>query len=840
MTNSWTDIQNTDLAIIMGGNAAEAHPCGFKWVTEAKANRGAKLIVVDPRFTRSASVADFYAPIRQGTDIAFLLGVISYCMQNDKVQWEYVKAFTNAPYLIKEGFGYADGLFTGYDETKRDYDRSTWNYDIGPDGYVISDDTLQHPRCVWQLLKKHASVFTPELVERICGTPKEKFLKVCEMIGECSSKTKTMTSMYALGWTQHSSGSQNIRTMAMLQLVLGNIGVRGGGMNALRGHSNIQGLTDLGLMSNLIPGYLTLPNDTETTLDAYMSTRSFKPLRPNQTSYWQNYKKFFVSFQKAMWGEAATAENSFAYDWLPKLDVSGYDILRTFQLMHEGKVNGYFCQGFNILLSAPNRRKITTALSKLKFLVVMDPLQTETARFWENYGEHNNVDSSKIQTEVIELPVTCFAEETGSLVNSGRWLQWHWQGATPPGEAQHDIWIMAQIFLRLRALYQKEGGTVPEPIVNLDWRYKDPGDPTPEELAKELNGYATEDITDPNDPTKVLIAKGKQLVNFSVLRDDGKTSSGCWIYSGCFNEAGNNMARRDNSDPDNAGVFPNWAWAWPLNRRIIYNRASADVEGNPWDPSRKLLWWNGSKWTGYDIPDIAPDAKPGVVGPFIMNAEGTGRLFALGQMRDGPFPAHYEPFESPLANIVAPKIRGNPVARIFKNDLDQLGTADEFPYAGTSYRLTEHFHFWTKHVRFNAVVQPEFFVEIPEQLAAEKGIKTGHWVQVRSKRGAVKAKAVVSKRINTLICDGKPVHVIGVPLHWAFIGETKEGFGPNTLTPFVGDANTDTPEFKAFLVDIKPISGPDVVTVSEGAGAEEGDFASLISDTLGDRSRTDF
>jgi formate dehydrogenase major subunit len=486
MTNSWTDIQNTDLAIIMGGNAAEAHPCGFKWVTEAKANRGAKLIVVDPRFTRSASVADFYAPIRQGTDIAFLLGVISYCMQNDKVQWEYVKAFTNAPYLIKEGFGYADGLFTGYDETKRDYDRSTWNYDIGPDGYVISDDTLQHPRCVWQLLKKHASVFTPELVERICGTPKEKFLKVCEMIGECSSKTKTMTSMYALGWTQHSSGSQNIRTMAMLQLILGNIGVRGGGMNALRGHSNIQGLTDLGLMSNLIPGYLTLPNDTETTLDAYMSTRSFKPLRPNQTSYWQNYKKFFVSFQKAMWGEAATAENSFAYDWLPKLDVSGYDILRTFQLMHEGKVNGYFCQGFNILLSAPNRRKITTALSKLKFLVVMDPLQTETARFWENYGEHNDVDSSRIQTEVIELPVTCFAEETGSLVNSGRWLQWHWQGATPPGEAQHDIWIMAQIFLRLRALYQKEGGTVPEPIVNLDWRYKDPGDPTPEELAKTV------------------------------------------------------------------------------------------------------------------------------------------------------------------------------------------------------------------------------------------------------------------------------------------------------------------------------------------------------------------
>jgi formate dehydrogenase major subunit len=425
-------------------------------------------------------------------------------------------------------------------------------------------------------------------------------------------------------------------------------------------------------------------------------------------------------------------------------------------------------------------------------------------------------------------------------VNSGRWLQWHWAGATPPGEAKHDNWIMAQIFLRLRALYQKEGGAVPEPIVNLDWRYKDPGEPTPEELAKELNGYASEDITDPNDPTKVVIAKGKQLVNFSVLRDDGKTTCGCWIYSGCFNEAGNNMARRDNTDPDSTGVFPNWAWSWPLNRRVLYNRASADVDGNSWDPSRKLMWWDGAKWTGYDVPDIAPNAKPNVVGPFIMNAEGTGRLFTLGLLRDGPFPAHYEPFESPMVNLVAPKIRGNPVARIFQNDLQQLGDAKEFPYAATSYRLTEHFHFWTKHVRFNAVMQPEFFVEIPEQLASEKGIKSGHWVRVWSKRGSVKAKAVVSKRINTLMCDGKPVHVIGVPLHWAFIGETKEGFGPNSLTPFVGDANTDTPEFKAFLVNIEPIAGPNVVSLAEGPDAEEGDFSSLIADTLGDRSRTDF
>jgi formate dehydrogenase major subunit len=806
MTNSWTDIKNTDLVVIMGGNAAEAHPCGFKWVTEAKANRGAKLIVVDPRYTRSASVADYYAPIRQGSDIAFLLGVINYCIANDKVQWDYVKAFTNAPYVVKDGFDYQDGLFTGYDEAKRDYNRATWEYQLGDDGYVVSD--LDSPKSVWSLLKKHVSVYTPETVERICGTPKDKFLKVAQMIAETSAKDKFMTSMYALGWTQHSKGSQNIRCMAMLQLILGNIGVRGGGMNALRGHSNIQGLTDLGLMSNLVPGYLTIPTDKETTLDVYMSTRGFKPLRPNQMSYWQNYRKFFVSFLKSMWGDAATADNSFAYDYLPKLDVPGYDVLRAFELMFQGKMNGYFCQGFNPLLSFPNRKKLTVALSKLKFLVVMDPLQTETARFWENHGEHNDVDTASIQTEVIQLPSTCFAEDTGSLTNSGRQLHWHWAGGAPPGEAKHDTWIMAQIYQRLKALYQKEGGSVPEPILNLTWNYKDPDDPTPEELAKEINGSVLETVTDPNDPTKVVLEKGKQVVSFAVLRDDGKTACGCWIYSGCFNEAGNNMARRDNTDPDDAGIFPKWAWSWPLNRRIIYNRASADMDGNPWDPSRKLLWWDGAKWTGYDIPDIVPTGKPNEVGPFIMNPEGTARLFTRGMMRDGPFPVHYEPFESPIANPMAPKIRGNPVARVFKGDMEQFGDAKEFPYAATSYRLTEHFHFWTKHSQINASLQPEFFVEISEELAKEKNIANGGWVRVWSKRGSVKAKVYVTKRIKPLTCDGKTVHIVGIPLHWGFMGAAKKGFGPNSLTPYVGDANIETPEYKAFLVDIEPITGP--------------------------------
>jgi formate dehydrogenase major subunit len=809
MTNSWTDIKNTDLVVIMGGNAAEAHPCGFKWVTEAKANRGAKLIVVDPRFTRSAAVADFYAPIRQGTDIAFLNGLINYCMLNNKVQWEYTKAFTNATYLVKDGFGYQDGLFTGYDESKRDYDRSTWDYQIGDDGYIVVDDTLTNSRCVWNLLKQHVAQYTPEFVERVCGTPKDKFLKVAQMVGETSVKDKFMTSMYALGWTQHSKGSQNIRTMAMLQLILGNIGCRGGGMNALRGHSNIQGLTDLGLMSHLLPGYLDIPKDSELDLDKYMSTRDFKPLRPNQTSYWQNYKKFFVSFQKAMWGDAATADNDWAYDYLPKLDIPSYDVLKAFEMMHLGQMTGYFCQGFNPLLAFPNRRKVTVGLSKLKWFVTMDPLDTETSRFWQNHGEFNDVDTAKIPTEVFQLPTTCFAEDHGSLTNSGRWLQWHWAGGTPPGEAKSDVWIMAQLGQRLKALYEKEGGTFPDPIVNLSWNYTDPRDPTPEELAKEINGSALETVPDATNPTKPLLEKGKQVVSFAALRDDGTTACGCWVYSGCFNEDGNNMARRDNSDPTDLGTFSKWTWSWPVNRRILYNRASADVAGKPWDPSRKLLEWNGTMWTSDDVPDIAPNAPPGVVGPFIMNAEGTARLFARALMREGPFPVHYEPFESPIANPINPKIRGNPVARVFRDDMEQFGDAKDFPYAATSYRLTEHFHYWTKHGKINSALQPEFFVEISEELAKEKGIALGGWVRVWSNRGSVKAKAVVTKRIKPLICDGKTVHVVGIPLHWGFMGEARKGFGPNSLTPVVGDANSETPEYKAFLVDIEAIdSGP--------------------------------
>ncbi len=804
MTNAWTDIKNTDLVIVMGGNAAEAHPCGFKWVTEAKHHRGAKLIVVDPRFNRTASVSDVYAPIRPGSDITWLMGVIRYCIENDKVQWDYVKNYTNATYLVREDFGWSEGLFTGYDEAKRDYDRTSWEYQMGEDGMVKTDPTLRDPRCVWNLLKQHVEPYTPEFVENVCGTPKDRYLQICAMIAETSARDKVMTALYALGWTQHSKGGQNIRGMAMLQLILGNIGLPGGGVNALRGHANIQGLTDIGLLSHMLPGYMELPTEHETDYATYMSTRGNRPLIPDQTSYWQNTSKFMVSFMKAMWGEAATAENDWGYDWLPKLDVPYYDILRTFDMMTRGEVNLYFCQGFNPLLSFPNRAKLTEGLSKLKLLVTIDPLQTETAHFWENHGIYNDVDPSRIMTEVIELPATCFAEDEGATVNSGRWLQWHWTGATPPGEAKHDTWIMASIFLRVRELYRKEGGVCPEPILNLSWDYHDPVDPEPEELAKEMNGRALRTLHDPNDPTKVILEAGKLLPSFSLLRDDGSTMSGCWIYTGSWTEAGNMMARRDNSDPGGIGTYLNWTFAWPANRRILYNRASCDLNGKPWDPTRKVIEWTGDRWDGFDVPDIAPTAKPETVMPFIMTAEGTARLFSRGQMRDGPFPTHMEPFESPVENPFNRKMRGNPVARIFPNDVAQLGTSDEYPYVGTSYRLTEHFHYWTKHNRVNAVLQPEFFVEISEQLAAERGITKGGMVRIWNKRGQIWAKAVVTKRIRPLICDGKPIHIVGIPLHWGFMGAALKGFGPNSLTPFVGEANIDTPESKAFLVNIEP------------------------------------
>jgi len=663
---------------------------------------------------------------------------------------------------------------------------------------------------VWNLLKEHVSRYTPDVVENICGTPKADFLKVCEVLASTSAPDRTTTFLYALGWTQHSIGAQILRTGAMVQLLLGNIGVSGGGMNALRGHSNIQGLTDLGLLSATLTSYLTLPREAEQDYGKYIAKRTLKPLRPGQVSYWQHYPKFHVSLMKSWYGDKATKENNWLFDYLPKLDKE-YDMLQIFEMMNEGTVNGYLAQGFNPIASLSNTGRVRSGLSKLKFLVIMDPLATETSEFWRNFGEFNDVDTASIKTEVFRLPTTCFAEEDGSIVSSARVLQWHWKAAEQPGEARPDIAIMAALHLRLKELYAKEGGVFPDPIRDLDWSgYARPEEPTPEELAMEYNGRALKDVTDPKDPTKVIRKAGQQLAGFGECRDDGSTASGCWIWAGCWTEAGNQMGRRDNSDPTGIGNTLNWAWAWPANRRVLYNTASTDLNGKPYNPDRVLVEWNGSKWVGADIPDMAPTLAPeSGAGPFIMNPEGVARFFSRQGMAEGPFPTHYEPFDTPLGYNPMypnnPKATSSPAARVFKPIWETFGKPEEFPHVGTTYRLTEHFHYWTKHALINASLQPEQFVEIGEALAQELGIKAGDKVKVSSKRGFIKAVAVVTKRIRPLKIDGKTIHHVGIPIHWGFKGMTRPGFLANTLTPFVGDGNSFTPEFKSFLVKVEKI-----------------------------------
>jgi formate dehydrogenase major subunit len=477
--------------------------------------------------------------------------------------------------------------------------------------------------------------------------------------------------------------------------------------------------------------------------------------------------------------------------------------------MHQGKISGFVCQGFNPLASVSNKKKIGDALAKLKYLVVIDPLATDTSEFWKNHGELNEVDASKIATEVFRLPANLFAEDTGSFTNSGRVIQWHWKAADGPGESKGDIEIIATLFQKLKAMYAKDGGKLPDPILNLTWAHRIPDKPSPQELLMEISGKALADVIDPKDKTKVLVKAGEQIATFAHLRDDGSTSCGNWIYGGCWSQAGNLTARRDNSDPSGLGQTLMWGFAWPANRRIIYNRASCDMAGKPWDPKRTVIRWTGSAWAGNDIPDMRPDAAPDEnVMPFIMTPEGVARLFAPG-MAEGPFPEHYEPFETPLDKNPFhpnhPKVTSNPVARVYKGDMEVFGKAKDFPYVATTYRLVEHFHFWTKHAKINAVLQPEQFVELGEDLAKEKGIANGDKVKVRSNRGFIKAVAVVTKRIKTLDVDGKKVHTVGIPIHWGFKGVTKPGFITNTLTPYVGDANSQTPEFKAFLVNIEKI-----------------------------------
>jgi len=844
MTNGWIDIKNTDMMLVMGGNPAENHPCGFKWVMEAKRNRNAKLIVVDPRYTRTASTSDLFLQIRAGSDIAFLGGMLHYAIENNRIAKEYLANYTNAAFIVKEGFKLPeDGLYSGFDAASQTYDRSSWNYEEGNDAggsapshaaanpaapapgappplpgmppKVAYDFTLQHPRCVFQLLKQQYSRYTPEMVERITGIPKDQCLKAWDLftsIRKDGDMKKVATIIYAVGWTQHTFGTQIIRTAAMLQLLLGNVGRAGGGVNALRGHSNIQGATDMAGVFDSLPGYLKVPAPTDLDLATWLkriTPTASKPAPWDSFNYYSNTPKFAVSYLKTFFGDAAKKENDFAFHYMPKVD-RNYSWTQIWDNMYRGAVKGMFAFGMNGVAIGPDSQKNIDALKKADFLVVGEIYPDETSEFWKSPGITPE-EMKTINTTVYRLPCAGFAEKDGSFTNSARWLQWKNAAVPPPGDCRLDQDIVAQIFLKVRELYQKEGGKFPDPILNLTWPYVDAQHPALADLAKEINGKALADLTDPK--TQVTIKKGQQLPGFAWLKDDGTTTCGNWIYSGSWTEAGNQLARRGTDDPSGLGIYQNWGWSWPANRRVLYNRASCDPAGKPWDASRRQVWWNEDTqlWVGNDVPDFKPDSNPkDHMGPFIMTAEGVGRLFApLGLFADGPFPEHYEPIESPVENALHPKQSNNPVVKKLKTAADKYATpGDGFNIICTTYRLTEHYHYWTKNNAMNVQLIPEPFVEIPVELAAELGIKGNDKVKVTSARSYYVAKAFVTKRIRPMTIDGKKVYQIGIPIHQGYRGiQEDEGKDARTilnrLTPTVIDPNAFTPEFKGFLVKLE-------------------------------------
>ena len=844
MTNGYIDIKNTDMMLIMGGNPAENHPCGFKWAIEAKKTRNAKMIVVDPRFTRTAATSDLFLQIRAGADIAFLGGVLRYAIENNRIAKEYLANYTNAAFIVKDGFKLPeDGLYSGFDGGSQTYDRSSWNYEEGTDAggaapahaaakaaggapgtppplpamppKVAYDFTLQHPRCVFQLLRQQYSRYTPEMVERITGIPKDQFLKAADLftsVRKDGDMKKVATIIYAVGWTQHTFGTQIIRTAAILQLLLGNVGRAGGGVNALRGHSNIQGATDMGGVFDSLPGYLKVPIPTDVDLATWLkrtTPNASKPAPWDSFNYWSNTPKFAVSYLKAQFGDAAKKENDFAFHYMPKVD-RNYSWTQIWDNMYRGSVKGMLAFGMNGVAIGPDSQKNIDALKKADFLVVGEIYPDETSEFWKSPGITPE-EMKTINTTVYRLPCAGFAEKDGSFTNSSRWLQWKNVAVPTPGDCRLDQDIVAQIFLKVRELYQKEGGKFPDPILNLTWPYVDVQHPALADLAKEVNGKALADLTDPK--TQVTIKKGQQLPGFAWLKDDGTTSCGNWIYSGSWTEAGNQLARRSTEDPSGLGIYQNWAWSWPANRRVLYNRASCDAAGKPWDATRRQVWWNESAllWVGNDVPDFKPDSNPkDHMGPFIMNAEGVGRLFApLGLFADGPFPEHYEPIESPVQNALHPNQSNNPVVKKLKTAADKYATpGDGFNVICTTYRLTEHYHYWTKNNQMNVQLIPEPFVEIPVELAAELGIKGNDKVKVTSARSYYVAKAFVTKRIKPMTIDGKKIYQIGIPIHQGYRGiQEDEGRNARTilnrLTPTVVDPNAYTPEFKGFLVKLE-------------------------------------
>ena len=833
-TTAQQDLINADAILIMGSNMAENHPVGFQWVMEAREKNQAKVIHVDPRFTRTSAMADIWVPLRAGADVLFLGALINYVLTEGKDFREYVVAYTNASTILREDFRDTEdlgGFFSGWDPEKQKYHPKTWLYQGSPEkdggsgheehggghgkdrggeagdlGEHESDPTLQHPRCVYQVLKKHFSRYTPEMVEQHCGVPKDLFLKVAEAYCSASGPEKTGAICYAVGWTQHSNGVQIIRAASILQLLLGNMGRPGGGILALRGHASIQGSTDVATLYDILPGYLPTPmfNKDADSLKDYIDKHRCR------TGWWANFDKYIISFLKAYYGEAATKENNFRFNWLPR--VTGDHSEFGFWLdMADGKLEGLFIMGQNPAVGAPNGRLERKALAKLKWLVVRDMVEVESASFWYNSPEveRGELDPDTIATEVFLMPAAGSAEKSGTFVNTQRLLQFHNKGPEPLGDSRSETWFMYHLGRRLKAKAAKDPSPRNAPLNALTWDYSTEGaiaEPSAEEVMMEINGWT--------------VADHKLVAGYKDLKADGSTASGAWIYSGCFPDKNQNKANM--REPH--GLYGHgWGYAWPSDRRLIYNRASARLDGKPWSERKKLVWWDERKkeWTGLDTPDFtkdkAPDYKPGpgaegddALGgdkPFIMHPDGVGWIYVSSGLKDGPLPTHYEPLESMFSNPLYPKCDTNPAALKHERPDNPYASFNDarFPYVLTTYRLTEHHTAggMSRTLSHLAELQPELFCEVSPALAAELGLHHGDYATITTVRAIVEARVMVTERIKPLQVAGRTVHQIALPYHFGTNGLV-QGDVVNDLLVISEEPNVRIMETKALLCDIRP------------------------------------
>ena len=817
----------------MGSNMAECHPVGFQWVMEAKL-RGARVIHVDPRFTRTSAVADTFVALRAGSDIAFLGAIVNYILGNGREFREYVAAYTNASVVIDEGYRDTedlDGLFSGWDPETRTYDTGTWQYEgvpvsaaaahrehapkgeahghgarLAASGPPVTDPTLEHPRCVFQILKRHFARYTPELVEELCGVPAAQFLDVAEALCANSGRERTGTICYAVGWTQHSVGAQYVRTAAIIQLLLGNMGRPGGGIMALRGHAGIQGSTDIPTLYNILPGYLPMPNASiHQTLDDYITANTAP------AGFWGHAGAYTVSLLKAWWGDAATADNDFCYGYMPFItgDHSNY---RTVLDMADGKVGGYFVMGENPVVGSANGRLQRFALAKLDWLVVRDLVEIETASFWQDGPEIDSGElvTADIGTEVFFMPAAAHTEKDGTFTQTQRLLQWHHKAVEPQGDCRSELWFYWHLGRIIRE--KLAGSTDPRdrPVLDLAWDYPLLGeaqDPDAAAVLREINGVGPD---------------GRTVPSYMALKADGSTACGCWIYSGCYADEVNQTKRRKpghEQDP----VALEWGWAWPANRRILYNRASADPAGNPWSERKRLVWWDDAqgRWTGHDVPDFVVDKRPDYVppegataekahpgdAPFIMQTDGKGWLFAPSGLVDGPLPTHYEPHESPFTNPLYSQ-QANPARQTFRHRYNRYNDDDPaktYPYVMTTYRLTEHHTAggMSRFLSHLSELQPEMFCEVSPVLAAERGLVNGGWATITSARTTIEARVLVTDRVKTLQVQGRELQQVGLPYHWGWKGLAR-GDAANDLFALALDPNVHIQEVKAATCDIAP------------------------------------